>query len=379
MTAAMGTTKPRLGFTMVEMMMVIVIIGILMAIAIPAIFNAVTTGRQTALKMEVDALSQAVEQYMQKYGDYPPDGSSEAVLNRHMRRLFPRMADPDLTLLKKLTDAEPTNTLGSFSSVAMDRAEALVFFLGGFSDDPLHPLTGESGPIKLSSNPVDSDNTNILNYEYNATRDNSFFDFDLSRLTVARASDSASLLSTDESTLQSSTALFGGADPLPVYLAGGAEPTPILYFDSRTYGSIGGAYNGFGTASYGRVRPYKSGRNISPPPSGGYASLDAAFAAIPFHNPSTYQIISPGLDGIYGSIVSVNPADAAATPVHFVTETGQAVYPVSGATATSQLFFTTSPIAARFQDLGWVSGIAVNGHLDNITNFSSSTLESDLE
>lgn len=369
MMAAMGTQKPNPGFTLVELMIAIVIIGILMAIAIPAINRTIITGKQTAIRMEINALEQAVEKYMLEYGDYPPDGSSQEVVIRHMRRRFPRIADPDASLLTQLTSTRGTTTP---SAVAMDRAEALVFFLGGFSGDALHPLTGEGGPLELiSGSPVAS--TNIDHYQYNATRDNSLFDFDPARLTYARSSDTAPLLSTDESVWTTTAQLneAGGVDALPVYLSGGAEPAPIVYFDSRTYGLVApGVYNGFLHPTLGGIRPYKTGRDIKPPGGSNYGSEAAAFAAIPFHNPKTFQIISPGLDGKYGALVSVS-----AVPVHYITETGTPVVPLAAATNPAGLVATVAGFGARFQE----TGTDVYGHLDNITNFSSTTLEEGLE
>ncbi len=393
----MITTKPqpqsRNGFTLVEMLVVILIIGLLMTISVAAVTRALTSGRQTALRLEINALSQAVEQYMQKYGDYPPDGSDFAVLERHMRRVFPRMSAQDRSLLTQLTRQRGTNP-PVFSYVAMDRAEALVFFLGGFSDDPLHPLTGESGPLKLvrGANPNDSTVTSDLaNYEYNATRDNALFEFEPARITVRRLNaagqpdDSGPLLSTDETLLGVNDAFHGFNDPLPVYLARAGEPAPIVYFDSRTYGELApGAYNGYQAGPYpsafGGVRPYKTEAIVEPPTGATYGTVQNALAAIPFHNRNTFQIISPGLDGVFGAIVSDTPSSTTGTfPVYFVTETGRAVVPNPNASSPQGLIMTSPTSISRYQDVDWLPTITVNGHLDNITNFSSSTLENDLQ
>lgn len=360
--AAMGIKKTNHGFTLVELMIAIVIIGILMAIAIPAVGRAITTARQTAIRMEINALEGAVEQYLAKYGDYPPDGSSEAVLMGHMRKIFPRMSVQDHGLLQQLVRHR---TSGTFSEVAMDRAEALVFFLGGFSDNPINPLTGEGGPIKLWSGAdlsVAGAASNLNNYEYNATRDNAFFDFELGRLTISRANDAAPLLSTDEVLLGANNPAHGNQDPLPVYLARAGEPSPIVYFDSRTYGQLpNGLYNGYlagNGAVYGGLRPY-----MTSAVGGGTGNP----ADLQFHKRDTFQIISPGLDGIFGSIVSVERGNPSVAPVYFITETGQAFGPVA-----------TAPSINGYQDSDWL-GLGTNGHLDNVANFSGTTLEDDLQ
>jgi prepilin-type N-terminal cleavage/methylation domain-containing protein len=97
------TTHRRGGFTLVEIMVAITIIAILAAIAVPAITNAITQGRHAAIRMEVSSLDDAAQKYQQKYGSFPPDGSNWSVMQRHMRRAFPRMSEPDLTLLQNLT------------------------------------------------------------------------------------------------------------------------------------------------------------------------------------------------------------------------------------------------------------------------------------
>lgn len=350
----MNARQSRPGFTLVELLIAIAIIGILMSLTVTAVTRAITRGRETASRLEINALSQAIEQYNLKYGDYPPDGSSEQVLLRHVRKIFPRISQLNLDLLTQLTRDRGSNA-NQFSAVAMDRAEALVFFLGGFSGDPTRPFTGEGGPLKQ----VGNDPTKIASYEYNGTRDNAFYDFDTNRLTIARSA-AGTLLSTDEKMLGVADPLHGGEDQLPAYLARVGTPTPLVYFDSRTYGNVGSAgYNGYlaGLTEYGGVRPYMTNSN-----AGG-----ATYADLKFHNDSTFQIISPGLDGVFGACVSVDPNKPEASPVYFVTQTGVAVGP-GGA-----------PTIRGFQDMDWSPLVKVAGHLDNVTNFSSSTLESDLK
>lgn len=159
-------------------------IGAIVVLALlPALYGpACCMPDNTVRKAEVMQLSQAFEQFKARYGSYPPDFSDSNRVNLVFRKMFPRSLE-----------SPPQN---------LDRAQALVFWLGGFSPDPEHPITGagERAP---------------------------FFQFAPERIQESGA--------------------------YPVYLPK-ASTAPYVYFESQTYDRSTNNYTSLGT---GTARPYR--------------------------------------------------------------------------------------------------------------------------
>ena len=62
---------PR-GFTLVELMAVILILAVLIALLLPALSGALKTARNAAVGAEINQLAQALASFKARYGDYPP-------------------------------------------------------------------------------------------------------------------------------------------------------------------------------------------------------------------------------------------------------------------------------------------------------------------
>jgi prepilin-type N-terminal cleavage/methylation domain-containing protein len=62
----------RAGFTLVELLIVIVIIGILVALSTVGIVKAMDSARSSSTQTMLDSISGALAQYAQRWGDYPP-------------------------------------------------------------------------------------------------------------------------------------------------------------------------------------------------------------------------------------------------------------------------------------------------------------------
>ncbi|MEM8735315.1 MAG: prepilin-type N-terminal cleavage/methylation domain-containing protein [Planctomycetota bacterium] len=66
----------RIGFTLVELVVVILIVAILASVAVPKFRDASSCADATAIVKNVRLIFQAVEQYAADHGEYPPDTSN---------------------------------------------------------------------------------------------------------------------------------------------------------------------------------------------------------------------------------------------------------------------------------------------------------------
>jgi general secretion pathway protein G len=395
----------RAGFTMVELLMVVVIISILIALLLPAINAAVRTARQTAVQSEINQLAAALESFKSKYGDYPPSrillvengnyvpyiGSNASLSSNGpvdstspgtgditvgelaarsvaaIRKFWPRVqliAAGQATASAGWYDFNGDNVQEQ-NGYVLHGHECLVFFLGGVplpSSTPVTPETtfGMTGFGKDPTNPFT--NSVIGSAAYNPSRDPPLFEFNPGRLFVDPSGTSGIPGYYDS---------LGSASPSPgsttlnfyayfsAYGSGAYDPNDVNFTDS-------GEFDGFGNlpvlqfqtalANFPLTTPGQP--CLSPPPNPYSATLSVTpSGSVTFQKPQTFQIVSPGVDGLYGV-------------------GGQFVSPSATTTsASTSLPFDPNNTFAPAPPMTETEATIRSREKDNLTNFKSGTLQ----
>ena len=132
----------RTAFTLVELMIVIVIIGILAGIATPFIYNALIVSKEFTITNEVQQMNAGVERFKTEHGFYPPTFGIEvtnvAEFRRYLNRIAPQHAEGTGT------DGGGLNQWWTNVGSNLDQRSGLVFWLSGLCTSKQYPLSGKA-------------------------------------------------------------------------------------------------------------------------------------------------------------------------------------------------------------------------------------------
>jgi len=240
-------------------MVVIVIIGILMALILPALNGARLRARITQVSTEISQLDNGIAKFKGTYKIEPPSslyvpvigGTWTAADRSKVRSIWPQF------------DFATNGGLGT-GDFHLSGAECLVFFLGGVENSSTSP------PVVLGF----SKNERFPWSPAGTNREGPFYEFDNGRFVDIDGDGLLEFL-----------------DPLP------EQKTPYAYFSSqgRSYTTL----NGAGTLLSEQDDFDSHGGNANALDFSGIY-LKTTAPAVPYRADS-FQIISPGIDGLYGT------------------------------------------------------------------------------
>lgn len=280
----------RRGFTLIELIIVIVIIGVLIGLIGPALMGAFGSAREAGVVTEIKQLESAIAAFKAVYGVEPPSRvviyeapsgwTGDAESRATIRRIWPQY---DFTTPHSgLFSRDLTGDGDANDEIRLNAGEALTFFLGGVINRTTLAVEG------FAKNPARP----FLPASTAASREGPFFEFDASRFVDLDSNFAPS----------GSTTVYGWReyrDNLP------GQTKPYLYFSSREgrgYQTITTPIDGTFVDIY---RVFNPSGTATPNPPGSGAGTSSVY---PPHKPQTFQIISPGVDGQYGKGGVFNPA-----------------------------------------------------------------------
>ena len=387
--------REQAGFTLVELIVVVLILAILVGLLLPVIAGALRTAKNAAVQAEINQLAQALANFKATYGDYPPSrvilaengffpvGNTNHVNGDTNDITIGALAQRSLIALRKFfpkvvfsTSAQPPQISYNSGTGAgfwydfngngkMDNAayilqgnECLVFFLGGI---PLQdPATGSFGMTGFGKDPVNPFTNSVIgNGMYSANRQPPAFEFNAGRLFLDLNNPSVSLNGLAAPGIPGYFDSLGNNPPS----AAGTTLNFYVYFSAYGNGVYDANDVNFHTESDSSLNTpiglnFKHASSVYPSPyPNPYTTTSTVTASgtVTFEKAQTFQIFSPGADGLYGV-------------------GGQFIAPSTGSsTASNPLPFDATNTLAG-------TGVTTDATLrqrerDNLTNFQSGTLQ----
>lgn len=280
--------KLRAGFTLIEILVVIIVISILMALLVPAVGAARRKVNEARVISEIKGLEAAINTFRGMHGMEPPSRMvictrdtewnlpANAPYKAIIRRMWPQF---DFTMTGGQGVAYPQAWGAPGATVQLKAGECLLFFLGGIIDTN----SGNNAPQGFAKNPAKP----FAPASAVANRENAAF----SEFDVGRIKDS------------DMNGFFEYVDSIP------NQTNPYLYFSSYE----GKGYRVAGTnhdlpldASNNYLflqdvyRVANASGSSAAPPGATPPATPQGSQTLPPQKPQSFQIISPGYDGNYG-------------------------------------------------------------------------------
>lgn len=328
----------RRAFTLVELLVVITILGILVAVLLPAVFSAVRTANAARCSADINLMVTALTNFKNTFNDYPPSrillhetGQYNATDTTALSALYGDVRDditigqlnqrsanylqkffPRILCVRSFPPYTPWDINGNGqidqTPTMLTGDECLVFFLGGmavYSTDSMGGTAiGMSGFSKDYKNPFNRSST---------SRTRPFFEFAGGRLVDPDNDGFPSYLDTygNNSPAARSYAYFSSYgssnyDPNDCNTLGQGIADPFFTFSASPWHdphALDDAFSraftvGFPVDSSNWNSCYQTTTAISPGPNPYTTSTPTG--QILWHNPNTFQIVSAGGDTLFG-------------------------------------------------------------------------------
>ena len=270
------TLPRRRGFTLVEILVVIAIIGLLVGLLLPAVNAARRSVKRTRIKLEMTQLVAALENFKTNVGggQYPPDGTNAADFLQFLKAAFPRVNwGTGSGQTPYPTNVTPDTVLIFWLGGAEDQNGAFI----GFSANPLNPFDSGS-------------NRTAPAFDFLKAQNNTRF---------VQLGPASSITSGTNNVYWN----------LYQYLPQNDQATsqPFLYFKAVA-----------GTYTVTPFTPAKNANNIATLPYADSTAPAPTGSNLPgFVNPKSYQLLCPGLDGKYGAYpATANAPNATKWPLY---------------------------------------------------------------
>lgn len=144
MTHPLGPARRARGFTMIELIVVMAVIGLLLSLAVPRYLDSLERGKEKVLVHNLAQMREAIDRYYGDRGSYP-DRLEDLVTYRYLRAV---PVNPYTEKDDWETDPPPGGTKGSIFDVRAPAGSGAPVFGTGTTEQTgaVTPSTAESSP-----------------------------------------------------------------------------------------------------------------------------------------------------------------------------------------------------------------------------------------